>query len=805
MRVRRQGRPPIDQAVANSGTRTDIRTWALLVLALVPTGAVLIAAAFLWTSRGRQIDEFETAMVPVEITYELFSVTSPLLRAEASLRYAGDGDRPADVMARATQDRDDAVDAITRAATTLEPLLERLDPEREEVVDSQIISLLSGSVELGRDLLESQQVGAPVDPQLTLLMSLARRSAAGMVLPFASASPAEAGYVYDALTDTIEYQDRFDRDRSAILSAFESAAPVTQSLVASPVRAALWKDVTDGRLFIPATNELDWVTSAASAEAPLLLDTNDPLEALLVELGRQPDAGARDDFFIAMQALDQDLGTDVALAYSEVRSETDAHLARLRNERVLTGLTSLLMLVLGLALAGLTISEVRRRRQVEAAHNEAMVQLSEKAHRDPTTGSWNRRHLESTIELVIESAAAADEIVALAYLDLDHFKAINDVWGHSTGDQVLRTVTDRLENFEHEDVAFELCRIGGDEFVLWARMNRRPLDWFEALGRRIIDEVQADMEINDRLHEIRASLGVTTSTADSTLDSLMLEADSSLLLAKRKRGTAVVYNRDTSRTGELVGALPAALSGGEVVVHLQPIVDIETGTIPHAEALARWTRSNGEAVSPDVFIPLVESYGLAERLTSTILAAVAPVITSPHTAPEARVWVNVSPRELDVANFSERFVQGLRALDVPPSRIGLEITESAAVRDPERLAVELRRLRREGVTIAIDDFGSGYSPLGYLRLLPVDVVKIDRSLIARIEDDRANQHIVLGIVGLVAELGLEVVAEGVERIQEQEWLAAHGVRRMQGFLLGRPTRPEEFSWSYRSAPPEPVG
>ncbi len=344
---------------------------------------------------------------------------------------------------------------------------------------------------------------------------------------------------------------------------------------------------------------------------------------------------------------------------------------------------------------------------------------------------------------------------------------------------------------------FELCRFGGDEFVLSAAMANRSLSWFEGLGKAIIEAVDSEMEINGRRHEVGVSVGITTSTPDSTLDTLLLEADSSLLLAKRERGTAVVYNRDISRTGELVHALPTAFANGEICAHIQPVIDIHAGAVLHVEALARWNLPSGEKVNPDMFIPLVESYGLAERLTTTVLGCVQKVINDPATPPAVRVWVNVSPRELDVANFAERFVSMLQQLDVPPIRIGLEITETAAVRDPERLAIELRRLREVGIGVAIDDFGSGYSTLGHLRFLPVDVVKLDRSLISHIDTDTANQHLVIGIVGLLGELGMDIVAEGVERFEEQEWLVEHGVDRVQGFLFDQPMAPRDISWEHR--------
>ena len=772
----------------------------MLVLALLPTWAVLAGAGWLWTERSEEIAQFEDALVPVDITHELFLVSSRMLRAEASLQLAALPGASDDILERSRRDHGAALDSIRAAEQSLTPLVEQLDPQRDGGSDQQILLMMSGTMTLAIELLDAQIPGEPVDPRLTAVVSLARQSASGLVLPFVNSSSTGAHYLYAAMAATIEYQDQFDRDRAEIVICLLDGELIGDHLVSSTLRDAEWKDVTDSRSFAPIVGQIGWFGTSANPDAPLLLDTTEPLGNVLVAAGSAPTQIELDRAFLQIQHIDDALEADVGLAHRELRREAHADLAVLRRERLLTGLTSCLMAFLGVALATLTFSEVRRRRNVEAAHSEALTLLGEKADRDPTTGVWNRRRLESSMEAMIVEAPTVDEIVVVAYLDLDHFKAINDVWGHSTGDFVLRTVTERLHDFSYDDVAFELCRFGGDEFVLFTQMPHRSIEWFEGLGTAILNAVDSEMEVNGRRHEVGASVGIATSAEDSTLDSLLLEADSSMLLAKRDRGVAVVYDRNISRTGELVHALPAALSTGEICAHIQPVIDVTTGQVVHVEALARWNRTNGETVSPSVFIPLVESYGLAEKLTTTVLECVQHLIKHPSTPSKVRVWVNVSPRELDVANFAERFVAMLRNIEVPPTRIGLEITETAAVRDPERLAIELRRLRDVGIAVAIDDFGNGYSPLGYLRLLPVDVVKLDRSLISNIDQDVANQHLVIGIVGLVHQLGMSIVAEGVERVEEQEWLADQGVTRVQGFLFGRPTSPTGFDWTNRRVP-----
>jgi len=775
----------------------DLRTWLLLVLALVPTWSVLAGAGWLWSERGEEIAEFDTATNSANVTYELFVITSQLLRAEASLEAAALPESTTEIYERAERDLRASLAALRDADRSLVPLLDHLDLNEDATADAQVLTLIGGSLSAAIDAFESQVVGDPVQPQLTFLVNLARDNASGLVLPLAVADDPETTFIYDALAATVQYHDQFDRDRAVILTNLADSNDASEYTVmgSTALRDALWQDVINTRSLLPV--EVDWLGTSANPETPILLDANEPLSTAIQAIDAPAGTNGSAALFLALQQIDDALGADVDLAYSELQRETDAHLTSLLHDRWLLAMTSCIMAVLGLALAGLTISEVRRRRRVESAHDVAIAQLGEKADRDPTTGAWNRRRLESSLTKTMHDAPQRNEIVVLAYLDLDHFKAINDVWGHSTGDRVLRTVTERLYGFSYRGVEFELCRFGGDEFVLHASTTKKSLMWLEGLGSALIEAVDSDMDVNGRHHAVGASVGIATSTEDSTLDSLLLEADSSLILAKQERGTAVVYNRDISRTGELVHALPSALASGEVCVHIQPVVHAVTGDVLHVEALARWWRPSGESVSPSVFVPLVESYGLAEKLTSTVLGCVQHLIDDPSTPASVRVWVNVSPRELDVVNFADRTVALLRQLGIPPTRIGLEITETAAVRDPDRLAIELRRLRDVGISVAIDDFGNGYSPLGYLRLLPVDVVKLDRSLISNIDTDIANQHIVIGVVGFVHELGMSVVAEGVERVEEQRWLIDQGVERMQGFLFERPTDPADFGWHPR--------
>ena len=220
---------------------------------------------------------------------------------------------------------------------------------------------------------------------------------------------------------------------------------------------------------------------------------------------------------------------------------------------------------------------------------------------------------------------------------------------------------------------------------------------------------------------------------------------------------------------------------------------METGELSHFEALARWQRSDGSFVSPAEFVPLLESFGLASGLTDATMEQIALLLALPGVPQNVDVFMNVSPRELEISTFATRILELVKTHRLDPSRIGIEITETAAIRDPLLLGAHLRTLREAGMKVAIDDFGSGYSPLGLLFDLPIDIVKIDRSMISNIDEDSARSAIVAGIISGLSEHGISIVAEGVEREEELDWLRSAGVDYVQGFLTGRPTPREELS------------
>ena len=789
-----------------SQRRTNIRTWVLLLLALVPTTAVLGAGIWFWSDRGEELRASENSVAPIDTTVALFEVSATIMRLDVALRAAGEPGASPELIAIADEELAASRALLREAPERLQALFDRLDPASAQDDRVEVITLVADQFVLAADIVDQQVVGQPPTASMDLLVALARANAGGLVLPY-ERTTRNVAFLYTTITSSIEYADVMDRDRATILAALPTASSAQFDQVAeAPLRTRLWNDVIDSRQFTVGSIEtIEWSLTEPSEDSPVLLARNEPFADILAAGPPATDAD-RNAFMLRLLAVDEELQADVRVAHDAIKVESEAELALLKTERLLTAVATSLVAIVGLLLLGLTIAEVRQRQRVERAHGQAIDQLADKADRDPTTGAWNRRRLERTLAELLAEVEDTDKQVILAYIDLDSFKAINDVWGHHTGDRVLRIVTERLQGFSFEHASFELIRFGGDEFVVYGTLANAGIETLERLGNEILGILSGPMTVDAREHAVSASVGITMSDEDSTLDSLLLEADSSLILAKRaKRGTAIVYNRQVSRTGELVHALPTALAHGEILCHLQPVHNVHTGEITHAEALARWFRPSGEFVSPALFVPLVESFGLAEQLTSSMLRSVAAIFEDPATPPDVRIWINLSPRELEVASFAARFKDAIEAAGVPPERLGLEITETAAVRDPAALAVELGEVRSYGVKIAIDDFGNGYSPLGFLRDLPVDVVKLDRSLIAGIDTDAANQHLVRGIVGMLDELGIAITAEGVERAEEEAWLAAHGVESTQGFLRGRPVAPAQLDWTARAGQDLPQG
>ncbi|MBL8447481.1 MAG: EAL domain-containing protein [Zoogloeaceae bacterium] len=429
-------------------------------------------------------------------------------------------------------------------------------------------------------------------------------------------------------------------------------------------------------------------------------------------------------------------------------------------------------------------------------------QLEFQAAHDALTGLPNRNLLQDRLHQATALASRAGVKVALAFVDLDNFKVINDTLGHAAGDLLLEAVAGRLVSCLRETDT--VARYGGDEFVLILMAQPGLADIARTLER--IQEAVADPVVvgEHRLH-VRASIGVSVYPDDGEdLNLLLRYADAAMYHAKEDgKGRFAFYtgafNRAVTERFAIETALRGAVEGGEMRLHYQPRVDAN-GRACGCEALLRWTHPSLGGLRPDRFIPLAEELGLIHEITEFVLATVCrDAVSWGGSASQMGVAVNVSSRLFADGRLPQLIRGVLRKTGLPPGRLEIEVTESLLVGNVEHTARQLRDLRSLGVRIALDDFGTGYSALSYLRKLPFDVLKVDRSFVSECDQSEDARALVRGIVSMGAALGLTVVAEGIERSSQLAELAAAGCAEFQGYLFAVPMPAQDVAmWLRRN-------
>jgi len=420
---------------------------------------------------------------------------------------------------------------------------------------------------------------------------------------------------------------------------------------------------------------------------------------------------------------------------------------------------------------------------VERQRTEA--RLTYLALHDPVTGQWNRVAFRDE---VLRAMQAADDGVAVVYVDLDRFQTLNDTFGHDAGDQLLREVGDRLcRAVRTSDL---VARFGGDEFGVLLRGVRDDAH-LEAIGLRIIDGFLAPVWLDGHEVVVTASVGVARyPECGATVDEVVIAADRAMYEAKAAGRNMVLLARGRPEpvpAGQLhlEEQLRHALSRDELVLYYQPEVDAASGAVVAFEALLRWHHPTLGLLPPSRFIPLLEDTGLIRPVGSWVIRTAVEWIAAYRARfhSDARVSVNVSPSQLNDDSVRLEVRDALARWALPPSALELEFTEACMTRDEDATSRVLAGLRDLGVRIALDDFGTGFSSLSHLRRFQVDTLKIDQSFLANAED----RLLVSGIIGLGRRLGLTVVAEGVEADEQRDFLVAEGCHVLQGFLFGRPT------------------
>ncbi|HEV7523731.1 MAG TPA: diguanylate cyclase [Acidimicrobiia bacterium] len=408
---------------------------------------------------------------------------------------------------------------------------------------------------------------------------------------------------------------------------------------------------------------------------------------------------------------------------------------------------------------------------------------------DELTGLPNRRTLLECAKEAIEEARRTDDVVGMVFVDLDRFKLVNDGLGHDAGDQLLVLVADRIADaIRVQDV---VARLGSDEFVVLCP-SASDLDAIKTVAHRIVDALGGPFVISGSEVFVGASIGVSVSTGIESPLELLRFADTAMYRAKEDGNSRIeVFDtkmqRHAARRLDVESALRQARGRDELLAYYQPIVDLETGEVSNLEALIRWDRRGVGLIRPDNFIPVAEEAGIIMEIGAWMMhTATRDCMRWQSVAPGVGVSVNVSVRQFEAGDLVDEVQHALTESGLPAALLTLEITESVMLDHNDRNAAIMRRIRDLGMHISLDDFGSGYSSLTYLRLLPIDSIKIDRSFLQSLGTELRDEAMLRAIVNLGTAHDLVVVAEGIDTPAKLEAVRTVGCHHGQGFLFAKP-------------------
>jgi len=428
------------------------------------------------------------------------------------------------------------------------------------------------------------------------------------------------------------------------------------------------------------------------------------------------------------------------------------------------------------------------------------------AYHDTLTSLPNRRLFKERVEHAVFRANRTGDTFALLYIDLDKFKYVNDTMGHHTGDVLLMEVTRRLKKtLRKEDT---VSRFGGDEFLILLESTGKSRE-LEHLIRRILDQFRQPFALENREVTISASIGVSLYPGDAPdADTLIRHADLAMYEAKKKaQNSFAFYDRSLSTVLEerfdIEHDLRKALERNELSVHYQPQIGLRDMKPCGVEALLRWKHGSRGWIDPELFIPIAEETGIIHEIG---LFALEECCRQAHSwdaegMEPLRIALNVSAKQYADANLPSLFSRTVSYYGLDPSRFELEITESHMIENQISVIESMVKLREKGFTLAIDDFGTGYSSLGILKSLPIQRLKIDKSFIRDIMENEDDRTIALTILSMGKNLGLHIVAEGVENEGQLAFLQANGCHEIQGFLFAPAMSGEDFVRWYRSYSP----
>jgi len=449
-----------------------------------------------------------------------------------------------------------------------------------------------------------------------------------------------------------------------------------------------------------------------------------------------------------------------------------------------------------------TVQDITERRQAEA-------KIRALAYYDGLTGLPNRQMFSELFAQAMRQARRSERPLALLFLDIDNFKAVNDSLGHGTGDDLLRQVADRLSGSVRasdflgrpgkEGSSTTIFRFGGDEFILVLANLQHEQD-ASLVARRIMGALSEPFVVGGQDFFATVSIGIAVYPSDGDdVKTLLRNADSAMYHAKQKgKNTFEFYTESLTQVSiermNLEVKLRRAIEHGELKLCFQPKVETRSGLLAGAEALLRWSTAGLGSVPPARFIPVAEETGLIIPIGGWVLREACRQMQAWDAVglPPVTVAVNVSGRQLHYGDLSKTVLDLLDESGLRPQCLELEITESAIMSDVPRAKLVFQKLREMGVRLSIDDFGTGYSSLSQLKRFPVDALKIDRSFVGSLPEDADDSSITLAIIALAHSLGIRVVAEGVETEAQFSFLKEHGCDEVQGYLFSPPVPAPEF-------------
>jgi diguanylate cyclase (GGDEF)-like protein len=432
---------------------------------------------------------------------------------------------------------------------------------------------------------------------------------------------------------------------------------------------------------------------------------------------------------------------------------------------------------------GLLAHRVNRLVEVAAGRER---RLMDTALVDPLTGLCNRSLLTDRIRSAVAISQRTKSTFAVLVLDLDRFKAVNDTLGHAVGDRLLKEVAIRLRQTVRDTDT--VARLGGDEFVLLLVGDEHLA---VEVADRILDSMSTPLQTNGQQIDIGLSIGIALYPEHGQDDATLLRnADSAMYRAKHQRTGRCMFDGDTRRVQpsqlSMLSEMRAALSAGQFELEYQPKLNTKTGLIVGLEGLVRWNHPARGRVPPNEFIPFAEETGFMRELTQWVVVEGAKFSAElMRLGLKLRVSLNVAAQDIENPAFCDSIGQILAKTKLDPQRLCLEITESGVVSETETALRNLEKIAGLGVLLSVDDFGTGYATLKQLQRLPVHELKIDRSFVSGLHKNKGNQSIVRTTIDLAKQLGLSVVAEGVETVTELRTLAAMGCDEVQGYFLSK--------------------